>query len=168
MSLTQAIQEAYADPEVDDDVFDTLELDHPTFATPIRIVANAENDMTLPLEGGRGNVLFQACGVSIGLLGFDDDGPTTGELRIDNVSRKLQPYLKQAVQAGHSMTVTYRGYVTSDLSQPGEVRGGMLLSKVSLGPTTATGTLEAATKADQQAFPRLTYSLAQYKALHGL
>jgi hypothetical protein len=168
MSLTQAIQEAYADPEIDDDILDTLELDHPSFETPIRIIANAESDMDLPLEEGRGIVLFQACGVKVTLQGYDDDGPTSGQLLIENVSKKLVPYLKAAVQAGSAMTVTYRGYTTSDLSTPGEVRGGMLLSRVSLSPTTATGTLEPATKADRQAFPRLTYSLAKYHALHGL
>jgi Domain of unknown function (DUF1833) len=168
MSLTQAIQEAYADPEVDDDIIDTLELNHPSFETPVRIVANADSDMNLPLEGGRGIVLFQALPVSLVLQGFDDDGPTSGQLSIDNVSKKLQPYLKEAVKAGHPMQVVYRGYTTADLTQPGEVRGGMLLSRVSLGPTSATGTLEPASKADRQAFPRVTYSLAKYKALHGL
>src|SRR5687767_13675088 len=108
MSLTQAIQEAYADPEVDDDIIDTLELDHPSFATPVRIVANADSDMNLPLEGARGIVLFQALPVSLVLQGFDDDGPTSGQLSIDNVSKKLQPYLKDAVKAGHPMQVIYR------------------------------------------------------------
>ncbi len=168
MSLTQAIQEAYADPETDDDIIDTLELDHPSFATPIRIVANSESDMNLPLEAGRGIVLFQALSVSIALSGFNDDGPTSGQLSIENVSSKLRPYLKDAEKAGHPMTVVYRGYTTSDLSQPGEVRGGMLLSRVTLGPTSATGVLEPASKADRQAFPRVTYSLAKYKALHGV
>ena len=143
-----------------------MELDHPTFETPVRILANGESDMTLPIEGGT-QVLFQACGVAITLQGYDDDGPTTGQVLIDNVSKLLQPYLKDAVQAGLPITVKYRGYTRSDLSAPGEIRGGMLLSRVSLGPTSATGTLEMATKADRQAFPRLTYDLAKYKALHG-
>lgn len=168
MSLSDAIKEAYADPSVDDVIIDTLELDHPTFATPVRIVANVENDMTLALENGRGNVLFQACGVSIQLQGFDDDGPTQGQLRIDNVSNLLVPYLKDAVKAGSPLTVVYRGYTSSDLSGPGEVRGGLLLSRVSLNPTSATGTLEPASKADRQAFPRLTYALGKYPALHAL
>jgi hypothetical protein len=168
MSLTQAIKEAYADPEVDDDIIDTLEMDHPTFDEPVRIVANALEDMTLPLGNGQGSALFKAVGVSLTLQGFDDDGPTTGQLRIDNISKILQPYLREAVKAGQPLTLLYRGYTTADLSEPGEIRGGLLLSRVSLTVTMATGTLEPATKADRQAFPRVTYSLAKYQALHGL
>ena len=166
MSLTRAIEEAYADPDLDDDILDTLELGHPTFETPVRILANGDADMYLNIEGGL-RVLFQACAVRISLNGFDDDGPTTGQLQIDNVSKLLQPYLKAAVQAGDPITVKYRAYTRSDLSAPGEIRGGMMLSRVSLAPTSATGTLEMQTKADRQAFPRLTYDLAKYKALHG-
>jgi hypothetical protein len=167
MSLTDAVREAYADPDVDDDILDTLEMDHPTFATPVRIIANADSDMELPLENSQGMALFQACPVSIQLTGFDDDGPTQGQVRIDNVSGMLEPYLREAVKAGKPLTVIYRGYVMSDLTKPGELRGGMLLSRVSLSPTSAIGTLEPATKADRMAFPRITYSLAKYRALHG-
>lgn len=167
MSLTDAAIEAYADPDIEDDILDTLELDHATFATPIRIVTNADADMTLPLGGGGGNALFQALGVSLTLMGFDDDGQTTGQLRIENISSKLPPYLYEAINAGTPLTVKYRGYVASDLSAPGEVRGGMLLTKVSLTPTAAVGTLEPSSKHDTQAFPRLTYSMDKYKALHG-
>ena len=168
MSLNDAIREAYADPTLDDDIIETLELDHSTFDQPIRIVANADEDMLLPLENGRGIVKFTACGVRLTLQGFDDDGPTSGRLEINNVSKLLQPHLKAAVRAGQSLLIVFRGYTTGNLSAPGEVRGGYLLSRVSLGVTAAVGTLEPATKADRQAFPRLTYSVSKYPALHGL
>ncbi|WP_046869354.1 DUF1833 family protein [Microvirga massiliensis] len=168
MSLTDAIQEAYADPDIDDVIIDTIELDHASFAEPVRIVCNVEQDMDLPINDGGLKARFIACGVKVTLQGFDDDGPTTGQLAVDNVSKLLQPHLKAAVKAGLPLNVTYRGYTVSDLSRPGEVRGGLMLSKVSLGPTSATGTLETTSKADRQAFPRLTYSLADYPALHGL
>ncbi len=166
MSLTDAIREAYADPTVDDDPLATLELDHPTFDQPIRIIANALEDMTLGIEGGQ-QVLFQACPVSLVLEGVDDDGPTSGQITISNVSGKLQPYLKEAVKAGYPLEVTFRGYTVANLAAPGEVRGGLLLSNVMLNVATATGTLEPASKADRQAFPRVIYSLEQYPALHG-
>jgi len=166
MSLTDAIKEAYADPEVGEDIIDTLELDHPSFAEPIRIAANADADVWLSPSAEAAAVLFTAMGVSVTVQGFDDDGPTTGQVQIDNVSSKLVPYLQAAVQAGSPITVTYRAYIAGQLA-PGEVRGGMFLSRVSLSATTATGTLESSSKADRQAFPRLTYSLDKYKALHG-
>lgn len=167
MSLSDAIKEAYADPEVTDDIIETLELDHPTFDTPVRIVANTATDQVLQLESGA-TATFVACPVAIQLDGFDDDGPTSAQVRIDNVSGLLHPYLKDAIQAGHPLTVVYRAWTTAEMSRPGEVRGGLVLSRVSLSPTTAMGTLEPASKADRQAFPRMTYSLADYQALHGL
>lgn len=167
MALTAAIREAYADPEVGDDILHTLELDHVSFTAPVRIIANHENDVILPLDGG-GASLFVSCPVSVTLQGFDDDGPTQGMLRIDNVSKILQPGLKSAVQAGHALQLVYRGYTMSDTSTPGEVRRGMYIQRVSLFATYATGTIEAATKADRQAFPLITYDVAKYKALHGL
>jgi hypothetical protein len=166
MSLTDAIREAYADPTVDDNPLATLELDHPTFDQPVRIIANALEDMTLGLENGQ-QLLFQACPVSVVLDGVDDDGPTSGQIVISNVSGKLQPYLKEAVKAGVALTIKFRGYTMGNLLAPGEVRGGLLLSNVSLNVATATGTLEPATKADRQAFPRVIYSLDSYPALHG-
>ena len=111
---------------------------------------------------------IHACGVRLTLQGFDDDGPTSGRLEINNVSKLLQPHLKAAVRAGQSLLIVFRGYTNGNLSAPGEVRGGYLLSRVSLGVTGAVGTLEPATKADRQAFPRLTYSVSKYPALHGL
>lgn len=167
MSLTEAIKEAYADPDIDAVILDTLELDHVSFETPVRIFANGEEDIMLPLINGGPPVLFQACGVTITLSGFDDDGATSGSVRMDNVSGLLHPYLREAVKAGNALKVTYRAYVEGKLTEPGEVRGGMILSKVSLTATTATGTLEHASKHERQAFPRLTYNLASYRALHG-
>lgn len=167
MSLTDAVKEAYADPEIDDDIIDALELDHVSFPEPIRIVPNADEDMMLPVEAGGPKFTHQALGMKITLTGFDDDGQTQGQVTIENVSGKLQPYLQEAVKAGSPITVTYRAYVASDLSRPGEVRGGMFLSRVALNATTATGTLEAQSRHDTQAFPRLTYSADKYKALHG-
>lgn len=161
MSLTDAMKEAYADPDVEDNIVETLELDHVAFAEPIRIVPNAEADIII------GGFLHTALAMAVTISGFDDDGPTTGQVQIDNISSKLVPYLQDAVQAGTPISVTYRAYVARDLTTPGEVRGGMLLSRVSLTATTASGTLEASSKHDRQAFPRLVYSLDKYKALHG-
>lgn len=169
MSLTDAIREAYADPDLDDQLIHTLQLDHPSFDAPVRIVANSDEDMTLRLSNDTaGTALFKACPVNIVLQGYDDDGPTEGMMRIDNVSKILQPGLEAAVQAGQALTLVYRGYVMTALSEVGDYRGGMFVQRVSLFPTFATGTITAATKADRQAFPLITYDVAKYKALHGL
>lgn len=162
MSLTAAMEEAYADPDIDTILYETFELNHPSFATgPLYFVCNIENDMVLM------NVLHRAVGVQITLVGFDDDGETQGAITIDNISAHLVGPLREAVKAGHPLTVTYRAFTNASLVTPGEVRAGMILAKVSLSATSASGTLEPASKHDSQAFPRKTYDPVVFKALHG-
>lgn len=168
MSVTDAMREAYADPDAGDDIAHTLELDHASFPEPVRVIANAFDDMSFPLAPGGNPVLFKACPVSITLQGVDDDGPTQGLLRIDNVSQILSPGLEAAVDAGVALTLIYRGYLMSDPFAPGDERRGMFVQRVSLFATYATGTIEAATKADRQAFPLPTYDIANYQSLHDL
>lgn len=162
MSLTDAIKEAYAEPDVGRKVYDTLQMDHPAFATPVRVVCNVDSDMTL------GGQLHTAMGVTLKLTGFDDDGEVQGMLEIDNVSDLLRPYLEDAVLAGVKISVTYRGYLDLDLTTAAEIRAGFYLSKVTLTATTASGTLEGVSKHDIQAFPRLVYDADHYPALHGI
>jgi hypothetical protein len=161
MSLTEAMKEAYADPDIETVIYDTLELNHPAFEGPQHFVANVEEDMVL------GGVLHKAAGCQVILTGFDDDGETSGQLVIDNISAHLVEPLRDAVRAGHPLTVVYRAYTETNKETPGEVRSGLILSKVSLNATSASGTLEPASKHDSMAFPRLTYSPEKFKALHG-
>lgn len=162
MSLTAAMEEAYADPDIDTILYDTFVLNHPSFVDgPKYFVANVEKDMVL------GNVLHTAVGIRIQLTGFDDDGETDGQITIDNISAHLIEPLRAAVRAGSPITVTYKAYTDSSTVSPGETRAGMILSKVSLNATSATGTLEPASKHDSQAFPRLVYDPTIFKALYG-
>ena len=168
MSLTQAAREAYADPEIGDDIVHTLEMDHVSFEAPVRIIANSDEDLQLNLGEGKGFANFVACPMTLVLQGYDDDGPSQALLRIDNVSQILQPGLKAAVQAGSPLSLTNRGYIFRSLGQPADIRRGMQITRVSLFATYATGVVEPLGKADRQAFPRITYDVAKYKALHGL
>ena len=68
-------------------------LDHITFAQPIRIVANAADDMILA------GLAYKAIPVSITLPGFSEDGPNPARISIDNVSQLLVSYLQEAVNA---------------------------------------------------------------------
>lgn len=162
MTLTEAMKEAYADPDLATVIHDTIEMNHPSFADgPLHFVCNVENDMVL------GGVLHKRVGVTLTLTGFDDDGETQGQLTLDNVSGQLVGPLREAVKAGFPIQVVYRAYTDQNVVTPGEVRAGLILSKVSLNATSATGTLEPSSKHDTQAFPRLTYDPERYKALHG-
>lgn len=161
MSLSEAIKEAYADPDIDTVVYHTIKLNHLAWEGPEYFVANVEEDMTL------GGISHHAVGCRIILTGFDDDGEISGELVVDNISGRLIQPLREAVLAGSPITVEYRAYTESNKTTAGEIRTGLILSKVSLSATSASGTLEPASKHDTQAFPRRTYDPTFFKALHG-
>ncbi|MFD2679027.1 DUF1833 family protein [Camelimonas lactis] len=164
MSISAAMEEAYAAARPDQVIVQTLEMDHPAFAQPVRIVTNVAEDMTLTVPGA-GDVLFQACGVSITLPGDTEDGPTQARVRVDNVSGILRGYLKDAVQAGEPIKVTFRAYILGEM-QPGEVIDGMELASVSLTATAAEGALKFR-ELELQAFPLATYDQQYYPALQG-
>jgi Domain of unknown function (DUF1833). len=160
------MREAYASPAADEVIIHTLELDHATLDQPIRIACNVADDIGLPLERDGAIVHFVAMGVKVTPPSFDDDGPGSAQVQIDNVSGMLAPIVQAAVQSGSAFAVTYRAYTSADLLGPGETYSGLLLKRVSLTATMASGTLEMA-EMETQAFPRLTYSIADYPALHG-
>lgn len=164
--LTEAMKEAYASPEYDEVVIDTLQLDHASFERPIYIACNVPENIPLPIVEYGPLFEFVAMGIKITPPSFDDDGMGSAQVQIDNVSGLLERHARAAVQGGTPILVTYRAYTSSDLNQPGEVYSGMLLKRVSLTATMATGTLEMP-EHETQAFPRLTYSVADYPALHG-
>lgn len=166
MSLTAAIEEAYAANPAGEVVFETLELDHITFVAPIRVVVNHTDDLDLPLTLGGTPVTFTACGAAVTRPGIDDDGPTPMRIRIDNVSQLLQPYLRDAIAATNPITVTYRAYSSTDLTQPGEVIGGLEIRDVSLTATAAEGSVSFR-QIELQAFPLRTYDQEYYPALMG-
>lgn len=116
-SLSDAIQEAYASAPCDVVILHTIELNHPAFEHPVRVVRDHQN-LTANLENGD-EVEFVA-------LAFDFTLPPESEtggvpeivVSVDNVSRLLAPYLDQAVQSLDPVTMTYRPYLSTDLTAP--------------------------------------------------
>lgn len=164
MSLTVAMQEAYASAPRQHTILETLELDHPAFSSPVRVVTGVGEDQTLPLGGGKGSATFVAMDIGVTLPGFSDDGPSQAKLRIDNVSGLLLPYLRDAVASTQPISITFRAYTTADISQPGDVISDLELREVTLTATAAEGTLSFR-EIETQAFPLRTYDLESYPAL---
>lgn len=162
MSQTDVIKEAYARARPDT-VYETIELDHPSFAEPLRIITGWDEGMILPIGGGQFGT-FQACQVGVTLPGVDKDGPTPAKITIDNVSDKIRPYLQDAILSSLPITLTYRAYASSDMTQPGDVIGDLELWDVDLTATSAEGTLKYK-ELELQAFPLATYDTTYYPAL---
>lgn len=175
--LTAAMEEAYAAAPADKVILHMVSLDHVSFPSPINVIMGAETDVTVTLEDGVTQITLTAdpdvVSMSrIGLFditppGFSDDGPTDATLRVDNVSGKLRPYLKDAMSSGSSIDVTYRSYRSDVLTVPGEVIEGMKLKSVRLRATYAEGTLTFE-EVSTQAFPLLTYDRETYPGLWNL
>lgn len=165
--LTAAMEEAYAAAPSDVVILHTLELSHPSFAEPIRVVTGDEGDaselVALTLETGA-TVNFRAMAFDVIPPGYDDDGPTAGRIRLDGVSDLLLPYLEAATVTAGSIAVTYRGYRSDARFEPGDVITGLKLRRVDLTASAAEGEV-GFEEVGTQAFPRVTYNIDDYPGI---
>lgn len=121
-TLSAALAEAYASAPPAVVVLHTIELWHPTWAAPVRLVADfadltATLESTAPVNPGAA-VLFTACPFRFTL-------PQVGEgrqelsLQIDNVSALLMPLIESAdLSSTTPILATYRPYLSTDTSAP--------------------------------------------------
>jgi hypothetical protein len=120
-ALTEAIKEAYASCPSSAVILHTLEFRHPAFSAPIRVVRDYQDvlatlELDAPVDAGT-QVTFVA-------FAFDFDLPevVTGipsiTITIDNVSRDIMANLDAAVISGQQVELTYRPYLSSDLTGP--------------------------------------------------
>lgn len=167
MSLTAALQEAYAANPAGEIVIETIELNHSTFDTPARIAADCEDDISLPIVLGGSPVLFKAIPVVVTLPGFTDAGPTPMKISVKNITNYLIPYLRLAQATVEPIEVTYRAYTTLDLTQPGDELTGFRLGKINATPMDAEATVQLK-EIEMQAFPLATYDETYYPALQAL
>lgn len=120
-ALSAAIEEAYA-VAGDDPVLHTLEIRHPSFTTPIRVVLDHQ-DLTATLEAGA--PVDPGAAVTFAAYAFELKLPAVGtgqvgdlEIVVDNVSTEINAALDQAAQSAALTEITYRPYLLSDLSGP--------------------------------------------------
>ncbi len=166
--LTSAMEEAYASAPSSVLILHTLELSHPTLATPIRIVTGDEGPpggetLLMGLETG-GIVSFTALAFDVIPPGFDDDGPTPGKIRIDGASDLIFPLLENAAVAAGTIGVTYRSYRSDAYFQPGDVISGLKMRQMTLTATAAEGEVAFA-EVGEQAFPRAVYTIDKFPGL---
>jgi len=141
-ALSEALAEAYASAPTQEVILHTLELNHPSFVTPLRVVNDHQDLMAytlarkdLLLESGgymlleSGNVMmlesntaelvtFVAFSFRFKLPDVTKTGVPEIEIEIDNVSRDVLTYIDLAANSADKIEVTYRPYLASDLSGP--------------------------------------------------
>ena len=121
-ALTQALKEAYAAAPSNVVILHTLELRHPNFTQPARVV-NDHNDLLARLEASAPEnpleyVTFQAFAWQMTLPGIDESASPEIVLVLDGVSDQIVKQLELAKQSQDVIEVTYRPFLSTDLSAP--------------------------------------------------
>ncbi len=121
-TLDDAIKEAYASAPASEVILHTLEIRHPYFTQPIRVVRD-NHDFTATLEADA--PVNPGASVTFVALAFDFVLPEVGkatspeiEISLDNISGEIIGYLDAAAQTADLIEVTYRPYLASDTTGP--------------------------------------------------
>lgn len=127
-TLSEALKEAYASAPSDIVILHTLELRHPAFVdsngkqTAIRVIRDNVNhvctlESTAPLDAGK-SVEFIAMSFDLELPPVEAIPVPEITLSLDNVSTEIIKYLDQAIETQDMIEMTYRPYLSDDLTCP--------------------------------------------------
>jgi hypothetical protein len=139
-TLSDAIKEAYASAPTTSVILHTLEIYHPAFTEPIRVVRDRANvtatlESTAPRNASQ-SVEFVAFPFDILPPEVSVSGMPQCKIEIDNVSREILAQIEAAMAVGGDdlITVIYRAFLSDDLSGP-ENDPPLTLTIVSLSAT---------------------------------
>lgn len=137
--MTPAEKEAYANADDTRVMLYTLELNHPGFTQPLRIVA--DNDpLSAEIETGE-TVLFTPFFFSIKRPPINEEPDPSLQITVDNVSGFMTPYLDLASRSGDSIHVIFRPY----LIEEGSIDSITRLSDIKLSIRNASATMTSVT-----------------------
>jgi len=174
-TLSQALREAYASSPSNVVILHTLELRHPSFLddsgnpTAIRVVRD-NADLTAMLESGAPinageNVLFVAMGFDLELPSIDTAPVPEISVTLDNVTREIVKHLDGAAESQDKIEVTYRPYLSDDLSGPQmDPPMTLVLTEVSADSYRVTGRARML-DVGNKAFPSKTYTAKRFPGL---
>lgn len=114
--LSQAIREAYAVGSASSTAYDTLEISHPSQPQSIFLVRSLA-PLSANLEDGTA-VTFEAVGFNLKLPSSTASGTQTLDITIDNVNNRVGDFINQTKTSRDPVVITYRPYLSSDLSTP--------------------------------------------------
>lgn len=121
-TLSDALEEAYASAPSSEVVLHTLEIRHPDFTQPIRVVRDHQDfdaylEADAPENPGE-EVTFIAMAFDFTLPEVTKSTSPEIEIGLDNVSGEISAYLDIAANSPDLIEVTYRPYLASDPSGP--------------------------------------------------
>lgn len=168
---SEALLEAYASCPPSARIYYTLEVNHPSFETPVYIVANVGDDMDFGIETGTDvnsgqTVSHIACPFQASYPEQREGQPPSTQIKIDNVNRELVPKIRAALAVRAYVQVGYREYLGSDLTEPAYGPIGFQLTNVKMVGASLTGTAVVKNLQNKR-FPRMTknYDYIQFPSL---
>jgi hypothetical protein len=99
-------------------IIPTLEITCDAWSEPI-LLCNGYEDQTCITEDAR-TLTFVASGIQVALPKRDTSGTQSLRFAIDNVTGQAQNLIDQALEAEEIIRMTFRHYVSSDLTAPAE------------------------------------------------
>ena len=175
-TMSEAIKEAYASAPVDVIIHHTLELSHPSFRddqgrpTAVRVVRDHQNltatlEADAPINAGEA-VEFIALNFEFVLPSEDDRGAVPEiVISIDNVGKTLMQYLDAAVETEIPISITYRPYLSTDLTAPHITPPlTMTLRNIDVTPFRVTARASFSDLANKR-FPSKNYDAATFPGL---
>lgn len=166
VTLDVALQEAYASANAVQ--LHTLEIRHPYFTQPIRLVLSHRNH-TLTLEAdapldAATPVEFIGASFSVEMPAVDENGQMRMRLTIDNVTGEIEDELGPAVQQPNVAEITYRSFLDLDTSAPQLPILHMEVFEVSAGDMTIDAVVGFGNFSNT-AFPREDYTRQRFPGL---
>jgi hypothetical protein len=121
-TLSQAIKEAYAAAPVGVIIYHTLELWHPAFTAPIRVVRDYA-DLSAKLEASAPRnastfVTFTAFNFDFTKPDVSPDNVPSITITMDNADRSIVANIEAALGTTDLVTVIYREFISTDLTAP--------------------------------------------------
>lgn len=169
-TLSAAIREAYASAPVDLIVYHTLEIWHPGFSDPIRVVRDrvaldARLEPGAPRNAGE-IVTFAPFAFEIEPPDQTATGAPQCRVEIDNVGREIGAALDLAVAGADPVTLIYRQYLSDALADGPETDPApeLTFTSASADMFRVRGTAGFPDLLDKQ-FPGLVYTLETYPGL---
>ena len=172
-SLSLALKEAYASAPTNVVIYHTIELRHPAFTSPIRVVRDSEDlsarlELSAPVDAGE-VVQFVAFGFDFTKPEVSATGLPQVSLEIDNVDRSIVANIEAALGSTELVELTYREFLSTDLVAPSSApQNNPPVSLTIMSVTADVFKIRAVAGFPNfmnKRFPRVEYSADVFKAL---
>lgn len=169
-TMSDALREAYASAPAADVIYDTLEIWHPVFAVPIRVVCDyAPLDARLEAGAARDPgavVTFSDYPFEVIVPEQTSESVPQAMITIDNVDRQILAQLDQAVTDSRTTTVIWRRFISGRelLGPENDPPLELTITSVSATATTITATAGFPNLL-QRKFPGGEYTIDRFPGL---